>query len=88
MIEWLERKVRRRRPTAECTCHKHGAEVHLRLDFTSTAEKSSASLYSTKHLVDRCYRAVYIHHASRPAFGYAIEISPGLHRPAGHSKVI
>jgi hypothetical protein len=35
---------------AECTCHLGtGAEVQVHLDFTSTAEKWFASLYSTKH---------------------------------------
>jgi len=38
----------------ECTCFGTGAEVQVRLDFTWTAEKSSASLYSTNHLADHC----------------------------------
>jgi hypothetical protein len=74
----------------ESTCPNHGtgAEVQLRLDFTSTAEKSFASSYSTKHFADHCYWAVYVHHASRPAVRYATEVSSDLYRSARHSKVI
>ena len=74
---------------AESTCHfGTGAEVQVQLDFTSTAEKSFASSYSTKHFTDHCDWAVYVHYASGPVVGYAIEVSSDLYRPTGHSKVI
>jgi len=77
---------------SECTCFDTGAEVQVRLDFTWTAEKSSASSYSTKHFTYHCplstaIGAVYARHASRPAVRYATAVSSGLYRPARHSKV-